>query len=160
MQQGSHRMAWIVALVAGMTACASYAPVTVSPRLDSAVIGDIPPEAAFRMLAQRTGESAASWSRYAWHCEFGDDGRIHIGHIRFRPEEGYILGLEPRSKPNSLRVLIYPPDLNGSCFVSWAIPAPYMKEWRQIMTAAMSLEMRNYCDHFECVMQTVQESAP
>ena len=148
------------AVTAGLVGCASYAPVTVSPRLDSAVIGDIPPEAAFRMLAQRTRESAASWSRYAWHCEFGEDGQIHIGDTRFLPKEGYILGLEPRSEPNSLRVLIYPPDLKGSCFVTWAIPAPYMKEWRQIMTAAMSVGMRNYCDEFECVMKNVQGAAP
>ena len=137
--------------------CAST-PASVSPRVDSTLLGDIPEEAAFRMLATRTRESASASGRYApSHCQFSDDGEIHYGHLRSRPQGSYVHALESRARPGSLRVFIYPSDRQTACIVSWDIPAPYMKEWQQIMTAAMSLGMRYYCDEFECVMQ---EPAP
>ena len=153
MKQGSYQLAWVLVLAVALAACVSQ-PQSVSPRLDAAVIGDIPAEAAFRMLATRTRESANASARYApSHCQFSDDGEIHYGHLRFRPPGSYVHALESRARPGSLRVFIYPPDRQTACIVSWDIPAPYMKEWQQIMTAATSLGMRYYCDEFECVMQ-------
>lgn len=110
------------------------------------------------MLATRTRESAAASSRYApSHCQFSDQGEIHYAGIRFQPQGSYVHALESRARPGSLRVFIYPPDLKTSCIVSWDIPSPYMKEWRQIMTAAASLGIRYYCDHHDCVMQSAPE---
>lgn len=144
-------------LFSGCVANSAFSPArhAVKPLIDPVAAAQLPEGAGWKVLAERAEFYRKNSPATFPYCEFDPAGYVRVLNGGFPAKGAFVQAiLKPadRNSGESIRVMIYPSDMQGVCVAFWAIPHPYQDEWRRIMTAAQNVGMEYYCDHHKCSM--------